>query len=134
MDVCEAAEIEAVMSQIDTSCHSTLQNALTKGTTLDNSTRCECFMKFNPIVAKTVKCKINVLAQSTLAEEHAQCVAAVPTAVAVPQICREAERLAPFAQMCDTCSSVLAAAIAHEKPLTQVDQCACCEQVGDEAV
>jgi hypothetical protein len=56
-DVCVAAEIEAVMSQMDTSCLSTLQNALTKGTTLGNSTRCDCFMEVNPTVADTVKCK-----------------------------------------------------------------------------
>ena len=49
---CMPTEIEAVMSLMDTSCHSTLQNALTRGTTLDNSTRYECFMEFNPIVAK----------------------------------------------------------------------------------
>jgi hypothetical protein len=46
----------------------------------------------------------------------------------------EAELQAPIAQKSDTCTSMLADAIANETPLTQVDQCAGYEQVDDEAV
>jgi len=131
-DVCEKEEIDAVMSQMDESCHSALNSALMTSKTLDNSTRCECFMEINPTVAKTVKCKINDMQQFTLAEEYAQCVAAAPTTVAAPQVCTEEQLLAPFAQMDDACTSMLADAIANDTPLTQEDRCACYEQVDDE--
>ena len=75
-----------------------MNNALTKDATLDKSTRSEFFIEINPIVAKTVKGKISDMAKFTLAEEYAQCVAAVPTAVAKPQTGSEAKLQAPFLQ------------------------------------
>ena len=95
-----------------------MNNALTKDATLDNSTRSEFFIEINPIVAKTVKCKISDMAKFTLAEEYAQCVAAVRTAASEPQTCAKAEIQAPLAQMSDNRTSRLADYIANDTPLT----------------
>ena len=73
----------------------------------------------------------NALAQFVLAAEYAQCMAAVPAAVAEPQIGTEVALQAPCTLMSDTRTSMLAAAIAYDTPLTHEDRCACYEQGGD---
>jgi len=130
--VCTMDQIENVMVQMDPTCKATLEDALVKGTTLANSTRCGCFMQINPILAKSVKCKTNELQQFTLAEQYAQCVAAVPTSVADPPICSQADVQKPFDVMDAKCVSMLADAIATNTPTTQDKRCACYEQVDDE--
>jgi len=129
--VCEQSQITKAMSYMDSPCQSLLDNALVKGTPLDNSTRCGCFMQLNPKVAKAVKCKINDLQQFTLAEEYGQCVAAVSTAVADPPACTATDVQAPFDQMDSACVLMLNDAIVNNTPLTQEARCACYEQVDE---
>ena len=132
LTVCSATQMEAVMSPMGPACKLLLGDALSNGTPLDNSTRCDCFMQINPTVAKSVRCKTNSLQEFTLGEEYAQCIAAAPTSISNPPVCTAEDLVPPFAQMDDECGALLRDAIAADTPTTQEKRCACYEQVDDD--